>query len=451
MLKQAIACAGGLMTVITTARPINARRLFWIGVLALFTAAFTISLRGAVSGELKAAFLDPLSLSGSGALIGGVLGAGFTGFALTLFLTSPFLDYIGMRRMALCSAACFVSGTLALIFTAPIAAAFGGGMAVYWVMFGAVLVTGVGWGCVESFTNPMTAALYPDDRTHRLNVLHAWWPAGLAVGGLAGVLVGHLHFSWQIVLALTPVPALIYGYLALGESFPCTEAKTMKVPFKDMLLEVFRRPGFFIWFIAMFLTAASELAPGQWVQIALTKVVGMQGILLLVYISFIMFVFRHFAGPIEARLTATGLLWVSSLLAMIGLYLLSIAHSPVSALVAATFWGVGVCFMWPTMLAQASKRYPRGGAWSIGLIGAAGALSIQFVLPAIGTIYDTAKLQAAGGEAAFAALPADSADMARVLAFAAQQSFRTLALFPAVLLIVFGGLWLIDRRRGSNK
>lgn len=432
-------------------RPVNARRLFWIGVLALFTAAFTISLRGAVSGDLKAVFLDPISLSSSGAMIGGVLGAGFTGFALTLFLTSPFLDHIGMGRMAIGSAVCFISGTLALIFTGPIAALLGGGMAVYWVMFFSVLLTGIGWGCVESFTNPMTAALYPNDRTHRLNVLHAWWPAGLAVGGLAGVLVGKLHLSWQIVLALTPIPALIYGYLAVGESFPSTEAKTMNVPFKDMLLEVFRRPSFFIWFGAMFLTAASELAPGQWVQIALTKVVGMQGILLLVYISFIMFVFRHFAGPIESRLTATGLLWVSSFLAMVGLYLLSIANSPVSALIAATFWGAGVCFMWPTMLAQASKRYPRGGAWSIGLIGAAGALSIQFVLPAIGAIYDKAKLQAAGGEAAFAALTSDSTAMGRVLAFAAQQSFRTLAIFPAVLLIVFGGLWIADRSRRSDK
>jgi hypothetical protein len=103
------------------------------------------------------------------------------------------------------------------------------------------------------------------------------------------------------------------------------------------------------------------------------------------------------------------------------------------------------------MLAQASKRYPRGGAWSIGLVGAAGALSIQFVLPAIGGIYDQAKLRAAGGEAAFAALAPDGSEMARVLAFAAQQSFRTLALFPVVLLVVFGGLWLADRRSRAGK
>ena len=429
----------------STTHGFNTRKLFWIGVLALFTAAFTLSLRGAVSGDLKAVFLDPINAAKSGELIGAVLGAGFTGFALTLFCTSPFLDYIGMGRMALISAACFIIGTGGLIFTAPIAAALGGGMLVYWVMLGSVMITGIGWGCVESFTNPMTASLYPKDKTHRLNVLHAWWPAGLVCGGLAGVIVGKLHLNWQIALALTPIPALIYGFLAFGEKFPNTEAKNMNISFRDMLLEVVRRPSFFIWFAAMFLTAASELAPGQWVQIALTRVVGMQGILLLVYISAIMFVFRHFAGRVEAVLSAAGLLWVSSLLAMIGLYLLSNANSPVSALVAATFWGVGVCYMWPTMLAQASARYPRGGSWAIGLLGAAGALSIQFVLPAIGAVYDRAKLQAAGGDAAFSALAEGSDAMSRVMAIAAQQSFQTMALFPLALLVVFGGLWLVDR------
>ena len=426
------------------------RKLFWIGVIALFTAAFTVSLRAAVSADLKAVFLDPVNLAESGALIGGVLGAGFTGFALTLFITSPFVDHIGMGRMALMSAASFIVGTLMLIFAGPISEAFGGGMTVYWVMFVSVLLTGIGWGLVESFTNPMTASLYPEDKTHRLNVLHAWWPAGLAIGGIAGVIVAQIDLNWQVALALTPIPALVYGFMTIGEKFPNTEARTLEVSFGDMMLEIFRRPVFFIWFGAMFLTAASELAPGQWVQIALTEVVGMQGILLLVYISIIMFVFRHFAGPVEAVLTATGLLWVSSLLAMIGLYLLSVADSPATALVAATFWGVGVCFMWPTMLAQASARYPRAGAWSIGLIGSAGALSIQFVLPAIGAVYDRAKLEAAGGEAAFAALVEGTPEMTDVLAFAAEQSFQAIALFPVVLLVIFGGLWIADRRAAKS-
>ena len=68
----------------------------------------------------------------------------------------------------------------------------------------------------------------------------------------------------------------------------------------------------------MFLTAASELAPGQWVDMALTRTVGMQGILLLVYVSGLMFVMRHFAGPLVHKLSPIGLLWISCLLASAG-------------------------------------------------------------------------------------------------------------------------------------
>ena len=70
----------------------------------------------------------------------------------------------------------------------------------------------------------------------------------------------------------------------------------------------------------MFLTAASELAPGQWVQFALTRTVHMPGILLLVYVSAMMFVMRHFAGPIAHKFSPVGLLWFSCLLASLGLF-----------------------------------------------------------------------------------------------------------------------------------
>ena len=56
----------------------------------------------------------------------------------------------------------------------------------------------------------------------------------------------------------------------------------------------------------MFLTASAELAPGSWVDVALTQTVGMPGILVLVYVSAIMFVMRHFAGRARAPLLRHG-------------------------------------------------------------------------------------------------------------------------------------------------
>src|SRR5690606_41512464 len=96
----------------------------------------------------------------------------------------------------------------------------------------------------------------------------------------------------------------------------------------DMDKAFIRAPGSSVSFGCMMLAAATELAPGQWVDLALTNTTGMPGILVLVYVSGLMFVMRHFAGRITRFMPPVGLLWWSSLIAAIGLYGLSIAQSP---------------------------------------------------------------------------------------------------------------------------
>ena len=36
------------------------------------------------------------------------------------------------------------------------------------------LLVGLANGTVEAVINPLAATMYPNDKTHRLNVLHAW-------------------------------------------------------------------------------------------------------------------------------------------------------------------------------------------------------------------------------------------------------------------------------------
>ena len=101
--------------------------------------------------------------------------------------------------------------------------------------------------------------------------------------------------------------------------------------------------------------------------------------------------------------------------------------------------------MWPTMLAASARRFPRGGPWSIGIVGFAGAMAIYFVLPEIGKIYDQAKLDKAGGDAAFAALNPGT-ELSQVLAYAAERSFQAIAVVPVVLFFIFGAVYLAERR-----
>ena len=83
----------------------------------------------------------------------------------------------------------------------------------------------------------------------------------------------------------------------------------------------------------------------------------------------------------------------------------------------------------------------------MGLMGTAGTLSIYFVLPQMGKIFDSTKVEIAGGDAAFNVLSPDRLNS--ILGIAAQTSFRYVAVLPAILLLVFGAIWLAERRKGG--
>jgi hypothetical protein len=50
--------------------------------------------------------------------------------------------------------------------------------------------------------NPLIASLYPDNKTGRLNAVHAWWPGGLVIGGLLERRHVALGLGWQMKLGM---------------------------------------------------------------------------------------------------------------------------------------------------------------------------------------------------------------------------------------------------------
>ncbi len=421
---------------------IDRKRLYHVGNLSIFMIGLGFAVRANIAPNLQADIYDKIDLVNSAAMVGEALGITFTGFALTLLFGSALVDWIGMKMMLLLSALGYLAGAAGLL----VAASMPVDDSVATIVLVSLLLTGLGWGAVEAASNPMVAALYPEEKTHRLNILHAWWPGGIVVGGLLGVAISRFGLAWELNMFVLILPALALAWMVARSAFPVTERVAEGVSYSEMLGELVKRPLFWVFWICMYFTASAELAPGQWVNISLSNIVGMEGILLLVYVSALMFVMRHFAGPIVDRISSIGLMFVSCLAAGVGLYLLSLADSPLLAFGAATVWGIGVCYMWPTMLAITSERFPRGGAVALGLMGFAGGMAIQFVLPRMGAIFDNAKAEFAGGADKLATLPPDV--MEQAVRFASVESFQAVAYVPMLLLPVFGIIWLFDRKRG---
>ena len=424
---------------------LHRKRLYHVGNLSIFMIGLGFAVRANIASNLQEDIYDKIDLANSAALVGEALSATFMGFALTLLFGSALVDLIGMKRMLLLSALGYIAGAVGLVFATTMAI----NSSVETVIWVSLLLTGLGWGAVEAASNPMVAALYPEEKTHRLNILHAWWPAGIVVGGLMGFTITRVGLPWELNMFVLLLPALALAWMVSRATFPVTERVAAGVSYGQMFSELLKRPLFWVFWVCMFFTATAELAPGQWVNIALSHIVGMQGILLLVYVSALMFVMRHFAGPIVAHISPIGLMFVSCLAAGIGLYLLSLADTPALAFGAATVWGIGVCYLWPTMLAITSERFPRGGAMALGLMGFAGGMAIKFVLPQMGAIFDTAKAQAAGGADKLATLSPQA--MQEVLRYASVESFQSVAIVPLLLLPVFGLIWLFDRRKGGHQ
>jgi MFS family permease len=121
----------------------------------------------------------------------------------------------------------------------------------------------------------------------------------------------------------------------------------------------------------------------------MTNIAGMKGILVLVYTSGIMFVLRFFAGPIVQRISPLGLLFVCAVLAAIGLFWLGTSTTGMAIFLAATIYGLGKTYFWPTALGVVSERFPKGGAVTLGAVGAAGVFSAGLLgTPGIGYVQD---------------------------------------------------------------
>jgi MFS family permease len=329
-------------------------------------------IRGDIASQVQSSFTPALT----NAEYGWVSAMAFFGFASSILIVSPMLDALGMRNLLYLALGLHIAGILTFIFAPS-----------YTVLYLSMLATGFGNGLVEAVINPLAATLYPDEKTHKLNMLHAWWPGGLIIGGLLAILMNQLNLSWQMKMGMVLIPTVIYGALIFGQKFPETERSAAGISTGEMIKTALN-PAFLLLMATMMLTASIELAPGQWLEKVLRNTAQMSGTMILVYGSALMFVLRFFAGPIAHRISPIGMMWASVTIAGLGLMLLANATTAGTAYLAATIFYLGVCFMWPTMLGITSERFPQGGAFTMGLMGFAGQLTLGLVIFKMGGVFD---------------------------------------------------------------
>ncbi len=392
-------------------------KLFLASRIALIFTSMTFALRAGLEGIWSEQFhLTKEEM-------GWIFSPAFYGFTLAMIFGGPLCDFIGMKKLLIIAFIGHVAGVI-IYLTA------GTGT----MLFVGTLCIGIGNGMVEAACNPLTVALYPENKTTMLNRFHVWFPGGIVIGGLLSYfIIEKMGLDWHLLVALLFIPAAIYGYLFLKLDFPKTENTTRGVSTAQMF-KACLSPLFLIMVVCMFLTAATELGTNQWLS-ALLQGAGVSGILVLVFISGLMAVGRSYAGAFVHKFNPNGMLIISSVLAGIGLLLLSVTTG-YAAFGAAFVFAAGICFFWPTMLGFVAEYLPNTGALGLSLMGGAGMFSVSLIIPYMGKWYDGFK------EAALAT----NIDALQADAIAGASTFTKVAIMPAILVVIFILIYIVKRK-----
>jgi MFS family permease len=347
----------------------NAHRLLWAGFMAILAAGVGFSIRGGILGDWGTEF------GFTQTELGQITGGGLVGFGVIILLGALIADAVGYGRLMIFAFVMHFLSAVVTLAATPIFKATGNKEAAYWCLYVGMFMFAIGNGMAEAVVNPLVATLFPKNKTHYLNILHAGWPGGLVLGGLASyLLVGKVR--WEIQMTLFMIPVVLYGMMCIGQKFPKSEASVHGVSFGEMLAE-FAAPVLLLLLFVHALLGYVELGTDSWISNITGNILASRGngLLLFVYTSSLMFALRFFAGPIVEKISPLGLLFVGATCGAIGLTLLGHAETGLMVVAAASIYGVGKTFLWPTMLAVVSERFPKGGAITIGAMGGIGMLS----------------------------------------------------------------------------
>jgi len=334
-----------------------------------------------------------------GGEFGAILGAGFLGMGIVIFFGGVLVEKFGYKKLWISAFVLHLISAAMLFLADPLFQIWRDGDTtngtetasrnVFWLLWASAFVFSICQGLYESIINPLVAQLYPENKTHYLNILHAGWPGGMIVGGLFGAaFMGGdpwvVAIPWEFALSVFVVFVLWYGVLALPEKLPSTVGEASTEGFSKVFA-CFASIPFLVLIVMHALIGYMELGVDSWITKLMENFLP-NAIIVLVYTSGLMFVLRFFAGPIVHRLNPIGLLFVSAVIACLGLLWLGQPIESVAIVfLAATFYSLGKAFLWPTMLAVAGEQYPKSGAVAMGALGAAGMLTVGLVAgPRIG-------------------------------------------------------------------
>ena len=237
---------------VSTASP---SRAVWLltaaGFFSFFIFGFVDNLKGATLSSLL------VDLNFSYAQGGSILFGAYLGFFIATLAAGVLADSMGNRKILILAGGLISVGILAFA-----------GAGSFWLLFGAMLVIGLGMGCIEVSGNGLIVQLHPLNRGRYLNLLATFHGIGALVVPLYAGWLLNAGVSWRQVFQYSLPMAVLLTLAFLLTPAPSKRApKSTQQPAFDW--QAVGKLGFtrqMLWFyaaIAFYVSA--ELGIGAWI------------------------------------------------------------------------------------------------------------------------------------------------------------------------------------------
>lgn len=289
---------------------------------------------------------------------------------ITDLIAAKYVDKIGYREASVFAELCCGVGLLGLgilpnLFSQPFI-----GLII------ATMINAVGGGLIEVLVSPIVEALPGDEKESAMSLLHSFYCWGqVSVVLLSTVffqLIGIEH--WVYLPMLWAVIPFFNAFLYSKVPIRTLEDENGSMP----LGKLFKVKIFWILFVLMICSGASEQAMSQWASffaeggLKVSKTVG--DLLGPCTFAILMGIARTLYGIFGAKMNLQKVIASSSILCVFSYLVAVFSPNPILALIGCAICGFSVGIMWPGVFSLSVKHYPQGGTAMFAILALAGDL-----------------------------------------------------------------------------
>lgn len=339
-------------------RPLTLWLLTVGGFFSFFTFGFVDNLKGPILPNL----LEELNFSYSQG--GGILFGAYLGFVIATLLAGPLSDLLG-NRLILLAAALFIALGVAGMSSAT----------TYALLFGAMLVIGLGMGAIEVGGNGLIVGLHPQAQGRFLNLLATFHGVGSLLAPLyaAWLLAG--NGSWRQVFLYSLPLALLLAILFLLTKGPSTTQQERH----SFDWAALRRSGFsptmLFFYLAIGLYVATELGIANWIVEYLIKSKGLAQTTASYYLSGFfgcIMVGRLVGSVVVERIGYLRSVWLATVGTLLCLLVALVAPPALAFFLPLS--GLFCSIIFPTLTAAVARLHPQNTGTILGLLFTAGGI-----------------------------------------------------------------------------